>query len=184
VLFWDPALDQRSVKLNCRNAMVVMFKDSKQRLFLSDAWAKRTDPTLQFSRFIGFHQKRLLHKAAIEDAGFQRVLKFPLYQKMRELQYSFPVLEQRPIGDKDARIRSLIPYNESRLLCVRRGLEMQDFLDELKGFPVFPTKDLLDAAAACVELFGLAAVASPRQRRQSNLHEVEAAASRSNVTGY
>jgi predicted phage terminase large subunit-like protein len=181
VEFWDPALSEADQKHGCRNAIVVLAKDRHGRLFLLEAWAERKDPTALFSKYIGVHQRYRVHTACIEDVAFQRVLKFPLYQKMRELDYSFPVRDVPARGDKDTRIRALIPYCESHLLYVKRGLK--DFLEELRGFPVFPTKDLLDAASACVPLFGLASQGVQRTRN-SSATEARRLATRSSVTGY
>ena len=182
VMFWDPAMTEVEKKRNSRNAMVVMFKDPKGRLFLTEAWAEWKSPTFLFSRFIGFHQRYRINTAAIEDVGFQRTLKFPLFYEMKKISHVFHVEEQAPIGSKDARIRSLMPFIENHQLYVKRGLS--DFMQELKGFPVFKTKDLLDAAAACLPLFGLGDVQSVRQRYKTAVNENIRLESRSAVTGY
>jgi predicted phage terminase large subunit-like protein len=184
VQIWDPALGEKDIKKNSRNALVVMYGDSKGRLFIAEGYAERKDPTLLFTRFIGFHQRHHLHRSAIEDAGFQRVLKFPLYHKMREMGISFPVHDQKPIGEKDARIRSLIPYAETYSLYIRRGLS--DVREEMRQFPVFLTKDLLDAAAACVELLGTAQASGRRvgATAANSRAEVARLATRTSVTGY
>jgi predicted phage terminase large subunit-like protein len=182
VLFWDPAMSEQERKKNSRNAMVVMGKDPKDRLFILDAWAEWQNPTLLFSRFISFHKRYNIRTAAIEDVGFQRTLKFPLFAEMKRVGDVFHVEEQRPIGSKDARIRSLIPYVETHQLFIRRGL--LDFLEELKAFPVFKTKDLVDAAAACLPLFGLGSVQSYNQKLKSATNANSRLASRSTLTGY
>jgi predicted phage terminase large subunit-like protein len=181
VLFWDPALSSAEQKRNARNAMVVMAKDKHGRLFVLDAWAERKDPSFLFTKFLGLHRRYTVHQAAIEDVAFQRILKFPLYAEMRRVDYHFPVREQRPVGAKEVRIRSLIPYAESHLLFVRRGLT--DFVEELKGFPVFPTVDLLDAAAATLEMFGQTRMTERDASRAAASQRIRLA-SRSSVTGY
>jgi predicted phage terminase large subunit-like protein len=190
VMFWDPALAERELKKRSRNAMIVMARDNRSRLFILDAYAEYKNPGFLFSKFISLHQKHRVHKAAIEDAGFQRILKFPLYQRMKELNYHFPVEGEPPIGDKDARIRSLIPYVETHDLFIRRGLT--DFVEEIRGFPVFPTKDLVDGAAACLAVLSKAGDAkqtasSPFQaRHHRHLQAVndQALSTRSPMTGY
>jgi len=179
VLFWDPALTALDERKGCKNGMVVAGKDRLGRIFVFEAAGEKKDPTLLLTRYIGFHQRYLPAVSAIEDVGFQRILKFPLYHKMRELGHSFSVREERPIGEKDSRIRSLIPYTESHLVYIRRGL--RDLVDEMKGFPVSIQKDLLDATAACIPLFGLYSVA-PAVR--NSRVEAQSLATRSKVTGY
>lgn len=152
VLMWDPASGERDIKRNARNAMVVMGQDRRNRLFVLDAFAERRNPAFLYPKFIGLHQRFNCHKAGIEAVNFQRTLKFPLYKEQIRIGYRFPVVDQTPIGDKQARIRTLIPYMESHDLFVRRGL--RDFHEELRGFPTFATVDLLDAAAACLDLLG------------------------------
>lgn len=180
VEFWDPALSEKEKK-NCRNAIVVMGRDPHGRLFVIDAYADWKSHAFLFSKFIGMFQRWRCHKAGIEDVAFQRVLKFPLYQRMRELDVHFPVAEQRPIGSKEARIRSLIPFCESHMLFVRRGLK--DFVDELLGFPLMPLKDLVDAAAACIGLFGLQPLQSSSPRQLQRMEDLRLS-TRSKVTGY
>jgi predicted phage terminase large subunit-like protein len=182
VLFWDPAMSGPEQKKNARNAMVCCAKDSDGRLFVLDAHLERQNPTFLYAKFIGLHKRYEVHKAAIEDVAFQRVLKFPLYKVQMELGHKFPVLEQAPVGDKDTRIRSLIPYTESHLLFIRRGL--RDLVEELKGFPLFPTKDGVDALAACIPLFGLRAIPSARDKQRAEGREDRRLATRNTRTGY
>lgn len=183
VMFWDPAMTEKEQKKRARNAMVVMYKDHKGRLFLAEAYATFSNPTTLFTQFINFHQQHNIHKAAIEDVTFQRTLKFPLFHLMKEMNHVFHVEELAPIGSKHARIRSLIPYTENGEFWTRRGLK--DFVQEYKNFPVFNTVDILDAAAACIPMLNKA-VATPREQR-TGLRAVEQAAAqstRSAVTGY
>jgi predicted phage terminase large subunit-like protein len=182
VLFWDPAMSEAEQKRNARNAMVAAAEDSDGRIFVFDAYAERRNPNFLYAKFIGLHRRYAIQKAAIEDVAFQRVLKFPLYHMQIELGYRFPVLEQHPIGDKDTRIRSLIPFTESHVLFLHRGL--RDLRQELLGFPLFPTKDLIDALAACIPLFGLKAPLSSRDLQRVERRESRAFATRNTRTGY
>jgi predicted phage terminase large subunit-like protein len=182
VLFWDPAMSGPEQKRNDRNAMVACGLDSEDRMFVLDAHIERQNPTFLYARFIGIHRRYRIQKAAIEDVAFQRVLKFPLYKTQQELGYRFPVIEQRPVGDKDTRIRSLIPRVEMHQLFIRRGLK--EMIEEIKGFPLFPTKDGVDALAACQELFGLRVPLSDSQARRINRNARQKMASRSTTTGY
>ena len=181
VMFWDPAMSEGEQKKGARNAMTVMFRDRKGRLFLVEAWAEFKNPTLLFSRFIGFHQRYEVHTAAIEDVGFQRSLKFPLFHEMRQCKHIFSVEEQSPVSSKDARIRSLAPFVENHMLYVKRGL--RDFVDELKNFPIYPLKDLLDASAACLGVLGLQGAAEQYKVRRANGTDTRLA-TRSTITGY
>jgi predicted phage terminase large subunit-like protein len=182
VMFWDPALSGPDKKKNARNAIVVAFKDPKGRIFVVEARAQRQEPTLLFAQYIGLHRRYVVERAAIEDVAFQKVLKFPLYREMREQGYQFPVLEERPIGDKDYRIRSLIPYHESKLLYIRRG--QRDLVEEMKGFPLFPTKDLVDALAACIPLLSKLPALSDRDLRLAASADKSRQLGRSPLTGY
>jgi predicted phage terminase large subunit-like protein len=182
VMFWDPALSSADKKKNARNAIVVCLKDPKGRMFVAEAYAQRQEPTLLFAKYIGLHRRYLVERAAIEDVAFQKVLKFPLYREMREQGYSFPVLEERPVGDKDFRIRSLIPYHESKLLYIKRGL--RDLVEEMKGFPLFPTKDIIDALAACIPLLAKTPAHTERELRLASRRESEQQQGRSSLTGY
>jgi len=181
VLMWDPAMGEKQVKKNSRNAMVVMGQDSRNRLFVLDAYAERRNPAFLYAKYIGMHQKWRCHKAAIESVLFSRTLKFPLYKEQMRIGYRFPVQDETPTQDKDYRIRTLIPYSESHDLFIHRGL--RDFHEEIKGFPTFGTKDLVDAAAACLSLLGTEMVLTKTTRR-NQLDQTRRLATRSSVTGY
>jgi len=182
VMFWDPAMSGPEQKKNARNAMVCVAKDPEGRMFVLDAYLERMNPTFLYTKFIAMHRRYEVSKAAIEDVGFQRLLKFPLYQEQRKQNHSFPVLEQPAIGDKDARIRTLIPYTESHLLFIKRGLT--ELVEEIKNFPLFPTKDGVDALAACIPLFGLRAVPTERDKRRAAAIAAKVDATRNARTGY
>ena len=186
VLFWDPAMSETETKKHARNAMIVLAKDRFSRLFVLDTYADWKNPAFLLSKYVGLHQRYACHKAAIEDVAFQRILKFPLNHVMRELGIHFPVEELKPIGEKEKRIRALLPYVESHLLFINR--KCKDFVEELSGFPIFPTKDIIDAAAGCLPLFGLHAVdalpSSVNRDQGRELDEDSRLTTRNARTGY
>lgn len=184
VLHWDPAMSEKEQKHNSRNALVAMYKDSRGRLFLAEAYAEYKNPTMLFSKFVGMHQRHQIHVANIEDVGFQRTLKYPLFMEMKRLEHVFHVREEGPIGSKDARIRTLLPYNEQHLLFVNKNPYPTVFMEELKGFPIFPKKDVLDAASACIPLFGMQDVQSAKETHKQKVRQDLRLATRSATTGY
>ncbi len=184
VIHWDPALSESEQKKNSRNALVAVYKDSRGRLFVAETYAEYKNPTMLFSKFVGMHQRHQAHIANIEDAGFQRTLKYPLFFEMKRLDHVFSVRDEAPIGSKDARIRSLLPYNENHLLFVNKTPHPTVLLEEMRGFPIFPKKDVLDAVASTLPLFGLSAIESDRDRRKSQARTDLRLATRSTLTGY
>jgi predicted phage terminase large subunit-like protein len=185
VLMWDPASSDKEIKKNARNAMVVAGIDARGRVFILDSFAERRNPAFLYGKFIGLHQRWRCHKAAIEAVNFSRTLKFPLYKEQMRVGYRFPVKDQTPIGDKGSRIRTLIPYTESHDFYIRRGLK--DFHEEMKNYPTFATVDLLDAAAACLDLFGAETGARDGEQKGQRRREIDQAqrlATRSGITGY
>lgn len=184
VLHWDPALSEREQKQACRNAMVAMYRDTRGRLFIAETYAEFKNPTMLFSKFIGMHQRHEIHVANIEDAGFQRTLKFPLFHEMRRLEHVFHVRDESPVGSKDARIRSLLPYWEQHHVFLNRHPYPTNFMEEVKGFPLFKLKDLLDAAAACLPLFGLSGAQVEKEVKQVQREANIRLATRNSHTGY
>lgn len=184
VLHWDPALSEHEQKKNSRNALVACYKDSRARLFIAETYAEYKNPTMLFSKFVGMHQRHGIHVANIEDAGFQRTLKYPLFMEMKRLNHVFHVRDEGPIGSKDARIRSLLPYVEQHQVFVNKYPYPTVLIDEMKGFPIFPKKDVLDAVASTLPLFGLGAVVAPDQQQRSQHRSDLRLATRSKVTGY
>lgn len=184
VLHWDPAMSEHEQKKNSRNALVAAYKDSRGRIFVAETYAEYKNPTMLFSKFVGMHQRHQIHVANIEDVGFQRTLKYPLFFEMKRLNHVFSVREEGPIGSKDARIRSLLPYVENHLLFVNKSPHPTVLLEEMRGFPIFPKKDVLDALSACVPLFGLQDPSSEREKRQFAQRQQANLATRSVLTGY
>jgi len=184
VLHWDPALSESEQKRNCRNAMVAAYKDTKGRIFVAEVFADYKNPTMLFSKFVGMHQRHKIHVANIEDAGFQRTLKYGLFFEMKKLEHVFHVRDEAPVGSKDARIRMLLPYNENHQLFICKNPFPSPLMEEMRGFPIFPKKDVLDALSACIPLFGLQDVQTEQTQKKiqqrANLH----LATRSVVTGY
>lgn len=184
VLHWDPAMSERETKNNSRNAQVVVYKDGRDRLFVAEVFADYKNPTMLFSKFVGMHQRHQCHVANIEDAGFQRTLKWPLFQEMKRLGHVFHVRDEGPPGSKDARIRTLLPYHEQHQLFFIKRPYPSVLIEELRGFPIFTKKDVIDAVASCIPLFGKAQVQDPRQQRRSNTLRAVALQTRNARTGY
>lgn len=182
VMFWDPALAEADQKKGDFNAIVVCAKDSDGRIFVLETIEERQNPTHLYSRFCSLHRRYSVQKAAIEDAGFQRILKFSLYRVQKEQNYTFPVVEQRPVGDKVSRIRSLIPFVESHELFVRKS--MRGLIDQFKNFPQLPHDDVIDAVAACIPLFGLKNIPTIQEQRRVNRTQQRNLATRNARTGY
>ena len=107
---------------------------------------------------------------------------------MMDQGYRFSISDQIPLGDKDQRIRGLLPYVESHSFFIRRGTGgVKDFIEEMLGFPVFNTKDLLDAGAAAVEQLAMVAdqeVELPERRKHASSRETIRLATRNARTGY
>ena len=182
-IFWDPANTAKDVKRHAQNAIVVVARDRKGRIFILDTFAAHKKPELCITKFIGMHQRWRCTKAAIEDNGFMHLLKFPLYHAMHELGYKFAVKEQKPVGDKDARIRTLLTFTETHMFCVQRRL--RQLVEQIKGFPMMPLKDIIDAAAAGAELVsGKSAMDERRGGAMSAVSETTRLSSRDTVTGY
>jgi len=184
VLFWDPAASDLDKKRNSRNAMVVSGMDGEGNLYIIDAFAERNNPAFLYDKFISLHQRWFVNRAGIEAVNFSRTLKFPLYQRMKQRNHHFAVEDLTPINAKEVRIRTLIPYSESHSLFIRRGL--RDFVEEIRGFPVFGMRDLVDAGAACLELLGRPTGVGYQGTPKSytTQQNTDALATRSNVTGY
>lgn len=184
IQLWDPALTEEKIRQRCRNAIVVSASDRRGRIFFLDAHAAFKEPTAFINRFIGYHQRYMLHRSAVEDAGFQRILKFPIYHRMRELSYLFPVHGAKPRNNqtKEARIRSLIPFVEGHNCYIVRS-RCADLIEEMEGFPQHPTRDALDAAASSIELHG-SRIYAEDNRAEERRRDRAVQSARSAVTGY
>lgn len=155
-LFCDPASGKkreaiRSVR--ARSAIVVVGTDSLNRIFVLDAWADRVGTNEIRKKFVDMCEYWGPAIAAFEDVGQQSLLVDPIMDEaaMRGLQLPLAAIKPTTKVDKRFRIRATIQpvYGAGRLIINESLLEL---INEITGFPLSPTMDLVDAMASAIAL--------------------------------
>jgi predicted phage terminase large subunit-like protein len=87
-----------------------------------------------------------LLKVGIEGVAYQKALAYFITQEMKRRSIFFDVVELKAAGEKEARIRGLVPMYKAGIMYHRKGID-KDLEAELLGFPVGKHDDRIDALA-------------------------------------
>lgn len=191
---WDLATGAKTTP--DRNAYVVVGVDSKERVFLLEVKAKKTDPLKFVWKVFGAIARWSLFPFGVETVAFQKILMTLLpnlieqwnqkcLEKKKPLrQLSYGVFEEvKPLygKNKEGRIRFLIsiPCEQGRVYVHET---QTDFLDEYTHFPKGKTDDVLDAFAYTA-YFWRPGTTWEEDQEEANL-ETERDLTRDPVTGY
>lgn len=121
-----------------------------RRIFLLDAWhAKVTTKNLldAVMRFAGKWHVRTIY---YEDSAQQKLIQYPLEERIRETGHYFPVKPVKAVASgqaktKEQRIRMLTTYFQQGRVFLRES--MTDFIKEFQDFPLGKHDDLIDSFA-------------------------------------
>ena len=179
VAFLDPAGGKaQTKKTSARSAIAVLGQDLYQRIFLLYVWCGRVAvPELVRMLFeinTNFKPRVFGGESDALQYLFQEAVKIIAKDRAEQLPL-LPVPHSTRI-DKDFRIRTTLQpvLAEGRLIARK---DQHEFLAELGGFPMFPTKDIVDCVASGIQLL------PQRPRRQQKNEEAEALAAYLRKTG-
>ena len=155
-LWLDPASGKRDAALRsvrARSAMVVIGASLDQKVFVLDAWAKRTG-TAELARvFVDMCQKWGPVVAGFEDMGQQSLLWDPIMQESDARGVIVPLspFKINTKVEKNWRIRTTLQplIGHGRLLINHELLELKS---EITQFPMSNMKDMIDALAGACSL--------------------------------
>lgn len=154
VAFLDPAGGKGETRrMSARSAILVIGQDQHHRIFVLHAWAARV-PTQKLVESLfeinrNFRPRMFGGEADALQSLFQDAIKLIAHDRNETLPL-VPVAHSTRL-DKDFRIRTTLqPLIAEGRLILRE--DQHELLQELEGFPSFPTKDLVDALASACNL--------------------------------
>lgn len=155
-MWLDPASGKKKEAIRsvrARSAIVVVGTDVLNRIYVLDAWADRVGTNEIRKKFVDLCEFWGPQIAAFEDMGQQSLLFDPIMDEAAHRGISIPLAAIKPTNkvDKRFRIRATIQpvYGAGRLIIDESLIEL---INEITGFPLSPTMDLVDAMASAIAL--------------------------------
>lgn len=140
-------------RIKARSAIVVVASDWLGRIFVLDAWAKRTSTDDLIERMYATQDKWKLRVLGGEANAMQELFQEAVMRDARLRGKSLPL---RPVHqptriEKDWRIRTILQpiIGNGRLFIPESMTELRT---EIASFPLSPMKDLIDAMASAIKL--------------------------------
>lgn len=174
VAFLDPASSkkQQTKAMTARSAIVVVGQDIEFRVYVLYAWAGRIPVpdlvTKMFEVNAAFRPRIFGGETDALQTLFQDAVKMIAEDRNEKLPLKGVAHSTRI--DKDFRIRSVLQpvISEGRLILQEHQHEL---IAELEGFPVFQTKDLVDALASAIHELPQKPLVRQRQQEADALAE-------------
>lgn len=156
--FLDPAgskrgSDPRLRKTTARSAIVVIGVDAATRIFVLHAWADRCSVSTLVQQVQAVHRNFNPRLFGIEANAMQFLFaeSVQLMANMQGIQLPIVPIKQPTNIQKEWRIRAALqePWAQGRLFFQQDQVEL---IDELRGFPLAATVDIVDALASAVAM--------------------------------
>lgn len=154
--FCDPAGERRNQvlkQIRARSAIVVVGVDALRRVVVLDAWAEKCTPERLVKKIEEVQQRYHPKIFGIEANAMQSLFASLVRAKFREagIKAAITPVNQSTRIDKDYRIVLAIQpvLAQGRLIVHKSQMEL---ITELRGFPTYATKDIVDALASVIAL--------------------------------
>jgi predicted phage terminase large subunit-like protein len=181
VQVFDPSFSQR--RDSSRRAIVTLGMDSKQRVYLLDAYASRDTTDKVIDKLFSMHSKWRGREFGIESVALSRVYLnlCQLEAQKRKHWINFTPIKVPTTKSKEIRIRDALQEVAAQgLLYVQSN--QREFIEEFLDFPQGATDDIVDAVAMGVMM--LRQPASEEEESEEEKREEEILRSRNRITGY
>lgn len=165
VMAVDPAISQ-SDRADF-SAIVLGGWSDKNELFVEHEEHGRMDPFKLIDRMIALlqHYGTRIRTIATEDVAFQRMLRYALERRLKELSIHVNVIGLKHTLKKEARILGLQPLYRAKAVYHKLALKGGELEEELQRFPRGRRDDVIDALASIVE------VSQPRTKAYAKAQE-------------
>lgn len=155
-MWLDPAsgkVDARLRSVRARSAIVVIGTTLDEKVWVLDAWGKRSGTQEMVQTFVQMCIKWSPVVASYEDMGQQSLLWDPILQEADRRNVSIPLSgnKVKTSVEKNWRIRSILQplIGHGRLMIANHLLELKT---EITQFPMSNLKDMIDALAGACSL--------------------------------
>lgn len=134
-------------------AIITIGKDkNKPEIYVVDVHAGHLDPgeTVEYLFFLKNLYGHRFMRVGIEDVAYQRTLQYWIREEQKKREVYFDVVGLKAKGNKELRIRGLIPMYRAGILYHKQG--QMELEEELLMFPKAKHDDRSDALAYCQQI--------------------------------
>ena len=150
--FIDPAISQKQEA--DYTAIVTIWIDSNNRVFVLDILHDRMNPDELINSTFNTYLKWKPSYIWLETVQYQKMLAFEMRKQMNSRNIFFNLIEVNPMGEKNARIRTLLQprYSNASVLHPKYHLKTKDLELELLKFPNAKHDDIIDSLAWALKI--------------------------------
>ena len=150
--FIDPAISQKQEA--DYTAIVTIWIDSNNRVFVLDILHDRMNPDELINVTFNTYLKWKPSYIWLETVQYQKMLAFEMRKQMNSRNIFFNLIEVNPMGEKNARIRTLLQprYSNASVLHPKYHLKTKDLELELLKFPNAKHDDIIDSLAWALKI--------------------------------
>ncbi len=150
--FIDPAISDKQEA--DYTAIVTIWIDSNNRVFVLDILHDRMNPDELINSTFNTYLKWKPSYIWLETVQYQKMLAFEMRKQMNSRNIFFNLIEVNPMGEKNARIRTLLQprYSNASVLHPKYHLKTKDLELELLKFPNAKHDDIIDSLAWALKI--------------------------------
>lgn len=150
--FIDPAISQKQEA--DYTAIVTIGIDSNNRVFVLDILHDRMNPDELINNTFNTYLKWKPSYIWLETVQYQKMLAFEIRKQMNSRNMFFNLIEVNPMGEKNARIRTLLQprYWNASIIHPKYHNKIKDLELELLKFPNAKHDDIIDSLAWALKI--------------------------------
>ena len=150
--FIDPAISDKQEA--DYTAIVTIWIDSNNRVFVLDILHDRMNPDELINSTFNTYLKWKPSYIWLETVQYQKMLAFEMRKQMNSRNIFFNLIEVNPMGEKNARIRTLLQprYSNASVLHPKYHLKTKELELELLKFPNAKHDDIIDSLAWALKI--------------------------------
>lgn len=153
ITFVDPAI---SMKQSADYSTIVTIGKLDWNIYILDVVRERMEPDTLINQIFEVVKLYNPSKVWVENIAFQKMLILEIQKQMDTRRESFVLEEVRPMGEKEARISSILhtKYITGKIFHLHWGENVYELEDELLCFPLWIHDDIIDALSGAIRMIG------------------------------
>jgi len=150
--FLDPAISEKQEA--DYTAIVTIGIDTNNRIYVLDIIQERMNPTDIINAVFSTYMQWKPTYFGIEVVAYQKMLALEIRKQMNLRNIFFNLMEVTPMGEKNARIRTLLQprYGNASIIHPKYHNKIKELELELLKFPNAKHDDIIDALSACLKI--------------------------------
>jgi predicted phage terminase large subunit-like protein len=150
--FVDPAISQKQEA--DYTAIVTIGIDQNNRIYVLDIFHERVEPSDSINALFEIVKQWRPERVGVEVVAFQKMLALEIKKQMTIRNTFFNLDEINPMGEKNARIRTILEprYSNANILHPKYNKNTKDLELELLKFPNWKHDDIIDSLSGAVRM--------------------------------